>query len=453
MKNLQEIARRVRRPEDQLRFPCELIQQGYEPNYLANYRPDELGGLDELTLSMVKRAVKQIDSIDEYKAKILASLEKDPHAPATAKEIVQNASSIAQIDTTMRHIRSRKNAKSIAEQYPAAVVVGQAILTMQGEAPADLSAWVAQTAGVPAEQADEVLSQTKNWLTHLLGEDLRLMVDLQQYVLARGSVSVKILPEPPKGSQAEKELEANEDNAQSGGTVEVAGLMSIPSEAPAAPNAEPPNDLGDSTASDQTMVSDESHVAPESDTASASEPASTSELSPAATDETVAPLIAEFNQGKKTNKPLKTKSLSDKQLSPRQRRRRWIRNILESYAKLKKQVGNLTPYQILMITRGLRSQIIQLHFQYDRKPLVQKCREALCPGRHPMHGFLLQLAESALDTFLLPRVHQDVMAILEEFANEELTEAAVGHLQGIMLQRPIRGHRIMIIDALGPKMA
>ena len=453
MKNLQEIARRVRRPEDQLRFPCELIQQGYEPNYLANYRPDELGGLDELTLSMVKRAVKQIDSIDEYKAKILASLEKDPHAPATAKEIVQNASSIAQIDTTMRHIRSRKNAKSIAEQYPAAVVVGQAILTMQGEAPADLSAWVAQTAGVPAEQAEEVLSQTKNWLTHLLGEDLRLMVDLQQYVLSRGSVSVKILPEPPKGSQAEKELEASEDHSQAGGTVEVAGLMPVQSDAPAAPNAEPPNVSVDSTAADQTMVSDESQVTSESDTASASETTSTAELPSAATDETVAPLIAEFNQGKKTNKPLKTKSLSDKQLSPRQRRRRWIRNILESYAKLKKQVGNLTPYQILMITRGLRSQIIQLHFQYDRKPLVQKCREALCPGRHPMHGFLLQLAESALDTFLLPRVHQDVMAILEEFANEELTEAAVGHLQGIMLQRPIRGHRIMIIDALGPKMA
>ncbi len=85
---------------------------------------------------------------------------------------------------------------------------------------------------------------------------------------------------------------------------------------------------------------------------SLSDGASSTDLTPASADETVAPLIAEFNQGKKSNKPLKTKSLSDKQLSPRQRRRRWIRNILESYAKLKKQVGNLTPYQILMITRG-----------------------------------------------------------------------------------------------------
>lgn len=455
MKNLQEIARRVRRPEDQLRFPCELIQQGYEPNYLANYRPDELGGLDELTLSTIKRAVKQIESIDEYKAKVLASLEKDPNAPATAKEVVEASSSIAQIDTTLRHIRSRKNAKSIAEQNPSAVAVGQAILTMQGDAPSDLLAWVAETASVPADKAEEVLFQTKNWLTHLLGEDLRLMVDLQQYVLSRGSVSVKVLPEPPKGSQAEKDLEANEDQAESGETPPTEAT--VPQE-PAAPvvavavTSEP----SEPVAADTSEASETAENSPAA-TTDAAPPAtaitSSDDLSPSPVEESVAPLIAEFNQGKKSSKPLKTKSLSDKQLSPRQRRRRWIRNILESYAKLKKQVGNLTPYQILMITRGLRSQIIQLNFQYDRKPLVQKCREALCPGRHPMHGFLLQLAESALDSFLLPRVHQDVMAILEEFANEELTESAVGHLQGIMLQRPIHGHRIMIVDALGPKMA
>lgn len=455
MKNLQEIARRVRRPEDQLRFPCELIQQGYEPSYLANYRPDELGGLDELTLSTIKRAIKQIEAIDEYKAKVLASLEKDPNAPATAKEVVKASTSIAQIDTTLRHIRSRKNAKSIGEQNPAAVAVGQAILTMQGEAPSDLLAWVAETASVSADKAEELLSQTKNWLTHLLGEDLRLMVDLQQYVLSRGSVSVKVLPEPPKGSQAEKDLEANEEQAESG--VTSLTEATVPQE-PTVPVAVEPvtSDTLEPVLADTSEASDTAENSPVTDTDTVSPSTavtSSDDLSPSPVEEGVAPLIAEFNQGKKSSKPLKTKSLSDKQLSPRQRRRRWIRSILESYAKLKKQVGNLTPYQILMITRGLRSQIIQLNFQYDRKPLIQKCREALCPGRHPMHGFLLELAESALDSFLLPRVHQDVMAILEEFANEELTQSAVGHLQGIMLQRPIRGHRIMVVDALGPKMA
>lgn len=453
MKNLQEIARRVRRPEEQLRFPCELLQQGYEPNYLANYRPDELANFDEPTLSKLKRILMQFDAIEKHRAKILASLEKESLTGETIKEVVNQASSIAQIDTTLRHARARKNAKSIAEKCPAAQVLGQTILTMQGDTPADIPAWVCQVAGIPADQVDEVLFQTKTWLTHMLCEDLRLMSELQQYVLRRATVSVKVLPEPPKGSDAEKRLDATEDST----VVPVEALTPTVSSTPAVSIGEvtgnvtqaieTPETVADTIASEATGVPDALHVTADS---VSNDIAATIEST---TEVEVAPLIAEFNQGKKASKPIKTKSLSEKQLSPRQRRRRWLRSILESYARLKKPVGNVTPYQILMLARGLRSQIIQLNFDYDKKPLVQLCRDALCPGRHPLHGFLMDVAESALSSFLLPRAHQDVLAILEEYANEELTEAAVSHLQTSLLQRPIVGHRILVIDSIGPKMA
>lgn len=442
MKHLQEIARRVRRPEEQLRFPSELLLQGYEPNYLANYRPDELGNMDERTLSTLKRTLQQFDRLESHRSKVIAALEKDSLWSETIAEVVNKANSIAEIDTTVRHIRARKNAKSIAEKCPAAQIVGQAILTMQSEAPADFKAWVSQTASVSPEQADEILEQTKLWMTHLLSEDLRLMRELQQYVLRKGTASVKVLPEPPKGSDAEKRLEASEDQA----SVPVEAMSTDSSASDVAPAAASPAAVSDASSSEQPASADASEAT------AAGEAQSSAELD-ATVDPSVAPLIAEFNQGKKPSKPIKTKSLSEKQLSPRQRRRRWLRSILESYARLKKPVGNITPYQILMLARGLRSQIIQLNIDYDKKPLVQMCREALCPGRHPMHSFLLEVAESALHTFLLPRVHQDVMAILEEYANEELTESAVSHLQSSLLQRPIRGHRILMIDAVGPKMA
>ena len=450
MKNLQEIARRVRRPEEQLRFPCELLQQGYEPNYLANYRPDELANFDEPTLSKLKRILMQFDAIEKHRAKILASLEKESLTGETIKEVVNQASSIAQIDTTLRHARARKNAKSIAEKCPAAQVLGQTILTMQGDTPADVPAWVCQVAGVTADQVDDVLFQTKTWLTHMLCEDLRLMSELQQYVLRRATVSVKVLPEPPKGSDAEKRLDATEDSS----------VVPVESLTPAiassdVPTSVPTADVSDSSAASVALDASTENVA-SSEASNGADNSVTTETNleiDATKDADVAPLIAEFNQGKKTSKPIKTKSLSEKQLSPRQRRRRWLRSILESYARLKKPVGNVTPYQILMLARGLRSQIIQLNFDYDKKPLIQLCRDALCPGRHPLHSFLMDVAESALTSFLLPRAHQDVLAILEEYANEELTEAAVSHLHTSLLQRPIVGHRILVIDSIGPKMA
>jgi uncharacterized protein len=70
-----------------------------------------------------------------------------------------------------------------------------------------------------------------------------------------------------------------------------------------------------------------------------------------------------------------------------------------------------------------------------------------------MHPLLMEVADTGLKEFLLPRLQQDVLAILEEDANQALIESAVEHLETVMLQRPVRGHRILMIDAVGQKTA
>lgn len=469
MKDLQAIARYMRLPDEQLRYPIELLNQGYEPIYLANYRPDELGSIDEQTLSILKRALSYSELLREHKERIEQTLQREQHWNETVANVVSQANTISQVDTVTRHLRARRNSRSISEKCPQVEAVGQAILTMQGEPPADLNAWVAEVASVPVEQAAHVLEQTKRWLQYLLSEDVRLIHDLQKTILKTASISIKVLPDPPKGSDAEKQLEHAEANG---------GAAPVPTEIAASPEVtatENTNASVDSTA--EQAVSTEGSVTTEN--AAEEQPASevnvdstqstestadattvaiaSTESNDAAevtsTTAEVAPLIAGFHQGRKPGKALKTKTLSEKQLSPRQRRRKWLRGILESYAKLKKPLRALTPYQILMLSRGQRSQIVAIQFHYDERGLIQACRESLSPGRHPLHRLLLEIAEDGLRNHILPRLHQDVFSILEEDAHTDLTEAAVVHLHSSLLQRPVRGHRILLIDAVGPKMA
>ena len=454
MKDIQAIARYMRLPEEQLKFPVELLNQGYEPNYLANYRPDELGNIDEQTLSILRRALNYSESLKRHKEKVQQTLEREQQWNETVSSVVSQANTISQVDTVTRHLRARRNSKSIVEACPQVEAVGQAILTMQGDAPKDLVAWTAEIAAVPVEQASEVLEHTKQWMIHLLAEDVRLIQDLQRTLLKRAGVSVKILPDPPKGSDAEKQLESAEKSGSSISPSEaiappatVSTIADQPVEPEAALATTTENNA--ETSAESVGTESASGVAAEVAADVATDAASIV-AEPAAE---VAPLIADFNQGRKSSKGLKTKSLSDKQLSPRQRRRKWLRSILESYARLKKQLVDLTPYQILMLARGQRSQIIAVNFHYDEKPLIQVCRESLCPGRHPMHHWLLEVSEQGLRNFILPRLHQDVFTILEEDAHMDLTEAAVVHLQASLLQRPVRGHRILVIDSIGPKMA
>ncbi|MFN7626423.1 MAG: helix-hairpin-helix domain-containing protein, partial [Pirellula sp.] len=465
MKDLPAIARYMRLPEEQLRFPVELLNQGYEPNYLATYRPDELGGIDVQTLARLKRSVAYEGKLAAHKERVHQALERDQHWSDTVAKVIDECTSISQVDSIARYLRSKKSAKTFSENNPNVEKLGQAILMLQGEPPKDLNAWVVEQTGVAPESAEELLDQTKRWLQLLMCEDAKLILTLQRAVLRHANVSLNILPEPAKGAESDSEDKATAELPGSVGEPLATGApipaSSVPTQESSVETVAPV-----STESASMSASIES-VAPDAATANAtegdatasvaSETAATPTPGTDATDgtkeSTVAPLIEQFHKGRKQSKGIKTKSLSDKQLSPRQRRRRWLRSIVESYAKLRKPLRALTPYQVLMFSRGIRSQIMALQFQQDMRPLVQACRDSLCEGRHPLHPLLMEVAETGLREVLLPRLQQDALTILEEDSNQELIESSVLHLQASLLQRPVRGHRILLIDAVGQKMA
>jgi len=468
MNDLPAIARCMRLSEELLRFPVELLKQGYEPNYLATYRPDELGGLDSKTLAKLKRVVDYETKLAAHKERLTQVLQREDQWSDTVAKVLAECSSISQADAIARNLKTKKSAKALAESDPNIEKLGKAILLYQGEPIKDYVSWAAEQIGLPNEQAEVVLQNTKRWFQLLLQEDAPLLLQLQRAVLKNATVAVKILPEPSKQTETDAQFAASEPvpNVQ---TPVDAPATEVPAAEtqPQAPSANAPADSSSDAVSSPVTTevtevpaatdslptegaTDENSGSEEVLAASEQPQEGQSQTTNAAANE---PVIESFRKDRKRVKELKTKSLSDKQLSPRQRRRRWLRGILETYARLKKPVRALTPFQTLMLSRGIRSQIIQLNFHQDLKPLVQACRETLCPGRHPMHGLLMEVAEGGLKELLLPRVQQDVLTILEEDANQELIEAAVDHLEACMLQRPVLGHRILLIDAVGQKTA
>jgi transcriptional accessory protein Tex/SPT6 len=457
MKDLPAIARYMRLPEEQLRFPVELFHQGFEPNYLATYRPDELGGLDAKTLARLKRSVVYESNLSDHKDQIVIGLQKDGHFNDAVADALVQCTSISQVDAIAKNLRGKKTAKAFADSDPNIEKVGQAILLYRGDNIQDLQAWVQTQTGLDPQEADLLIPKVKRWLQLLLSEDAQLMLSLQRTLLRNAVVSVKVLPEPSQTTNqpAEDLPRAPEAPAIEALSVESPIVTSPVVESPVveSPVVESPiveSPVVTSPVVESPVVTSPVVEAASGTTVDASQEPSAEPISPTLESPET---IASFKSDRKKPREIRTKSLSDKQLSPRQRRRRWLRGILESYSKLRKPVRDLTPFQVLMLSRGLRSQIIQLQFQTDSKHLVQLCRDSLCPGRHPMHPLLMEVADTGLKEFLLPRLQQDVLAILEEDANQALIESAVEHLETVMLQRPVRGHRILLIDAVGQKTA
>ncbi len=120
---------------------------------------------------------------------------------------------------------------------------------------------------------------------------------------------------------------------------------------------------------------------------------------------------------------------------------------------LKKPLGKLSAYQLLMLGRGRRSQIVNTNLHYDLKALVPIARDRFVAKDHPLSRWFSQTVESALDDGVRSRIETDAIAELEERGTESLLTKSVEGLRKTLLQRPVRGHRIMVVDTVGPKVA
>ncbi len=507
MNDLEAVARDLRLSVDTLKLPAELLKQGYDPSFLSTYRPDELGQLETATLARLQRGLQQRARLSSYKEKLCIQGEAEGWWQSSLNAVVDGAESVAEVDGLTRNIRSRKSSRILAEKDPRLAQLGQAILTLTGEAPADMVAWIGEQFSTNAQESQKLLTETKTWLQVLLSEDAQLLHRLGRQILRRGQLSIKLLAEQterdskgkPDGdhptaehlveddslsaSYATIEAPSHEDSAIVDESADSTNLIEEPKEATEAVVASSDASLANTELANTELATNAEGLATDAKPASApqengpaesentptvteeipTEPAAvesaTTELSSAASPSAIDPLLAAFSNtpasktksNKLVKKPVTKAPL--KQLSPRQRRRKWLRSILQRYSKLRIPLQRIGHYQALMLGRGQRSQIVSIKIDYDRQPMTQMARESLCPGPHPLNSLLMEVSEEALQKIILPRLEHDVFSELEEAAHHELTEMAVRHLQDMLQQRPVRGHRILVIDAMGPKTA
>jgi uncharacterized protein len=489
MIDLKAIARSLRASEESLRRPLELLRQGYSPAFLATYRSDEIGQLDYQTLRRLRSALRYQERLESHRAMVEEQLQRDQLWNEAFGPLLTQARSVAEIDLLTRGIRSRKGARALAEKQPEVPKMGQALLALQGSGPLDVEQWVGQQAGVGQEEAKALTAQVRRWIQLLLHEDPVLMDRIASALRRRSQVAVEILPDnheqAAEGSSEEMPGESPEASANNQSLPEVTGcgfgrliqdqpgpqdaenlpgydgsapalqtklVASVDSSIPTEPSAEPNNSDAGLPEAPEATANVESSGSIESVGASNPTTEGTETI-----DENVrfgAAKSGPLRGGKKS--PAKGKTApprSAAKLSPRQKRRRWLRGILDSYSKLRSPLDRLTPYQVVMLGRGTRSQLTRLVWQYDNPPLIQAARELLAPAKHPAGPWLDDLVLEAMNKQILPKLEQDLFAEFEEKAQHALVERAVESLQSSLQQRPLTGRTILAIDSVGPKSA
>ena len=148
------------------------------------------------------------------------------------------------------------------------------------------------------------------------------------------------------------------------------------------------------------------------------------------------------------SKPKETR----KKISPRQRRRKWLVSVLQPLKGKSLSKAKLTAFQVVMIGRALRSQVVQCAFKYNAGEFVRHLAKVA--------GGLNEQASSLLSDVVIDNeaaIRESLEAAwwddLIDRAARRLISVATESLRRQMLRDPIEAKTILSIDAIGPRTA
>ncbi len=514
MIDLRSIARQLRLPVEQFRVAADLLQQGYQPAFIDRYRADETGCLAPSVLWSLKLAIERQQRFAAARDKAIQQLPEGVELDSEAAERLEHADSEVEIDSAMRAFRARRLSLQNAERESAAGQLLEKLIAYNGPPVEDIVAWAQEQLACEHDAAEIALQNSKRLVGSLLSGDSVLAQRMRQIVQRRATVKVELTLDQAKSADEEEgktPSEPGESTAENDATSNTAEESAddltaehFPEDYPTEGD-ESSEDYSGLHASDTGSGASEAAIGDE-DASPPHNEASQPELAQhdvtqhvESTEEPTSELIADgeliaagetveqaleahadaventesntlsFEGGsnaaggkvtkgsiakkgkKKRGKEVKTIAKNASKVSPRQRRRRWLVSMLQPFHGLERALSKLSAYQQLMIGRGRRSQLVKVHLGYDTQALVTLARDAFVNDKHPLLKWFNEAVEESLSRSIIHKIEHDAIAELEESAQQKLLESAAEPLREQLQQRPVRGHRILVIDSVGPK--
>ncbi|MDV6031620.1 MAG: S1 RNA-binding domain-containing protein [Phycisphaera sp. RhM] len=505
--DLEAIARRGRCDASSLKLALPLIEQGYEAPFLARYRRDELGGLDEATLWNLKAAVDAEKSLADYRDELHELWQSTPLADPAIGDAIRKSGSNRTLQRLGKRLRQETSAGIDSDANRLAVRMlnphkgdpsDPSAVAEKLESISDAAAAVeGLPKAIPSRLAGDprVISAAVRWLSrnaklHISDVHDPHIAAAENEQAQAANAEAKAAKAEAKAVKASEAAEANTAEAAAPATEQSPAEQSPAEQAPAAetatPHAEATAPAEGSTEAESpaaesapaaepeaapaaeavTESAESSGSADEAAEASQGEPAQADGESPAAA-ESVAPAetsaagdsdLPGFKPDpdeKPTGKKAKAKASTpkkQKKISPRQRRRRWLVSVLKPLEGKRMPATKLSAFQVVMLGRALRSQVAVCAFEYDAAKLVGEIKRAviaLNPGLESTLGDVVMQHEADIREAAEAAWWDE----LHERASARLVSVVADHLRRQVNRGPVEAKVVMSIDAVGPKTA
>jgi len=196
--HLTTIAHELKLPAPQVRTTAELLADGATVPFIARYRKEATGSLDEVAITAIRDRLAQLEELDKRREAIVASLaERELLTPALQQKIDAAPTMTELEDIYLPYRPKRRTRATIARERGLAPLADWLLAQPVGDVQAAAARFVDVKKGV--ESAEEALAGARDIIAETVSEDQGSRVRMRELFTRKGTFSASVV----KGKEEE----------------------------------------------------------------------------------------------------------------------------------------------------------------------------------------------------------------------------------------------------------
>ncbi|MBW2545244.1 MAG: RNA-binding transcriptional accessory protein, partial [Deltaproteobacteria bacterium] len=190
-KHVTKIAQELQLTEKQVRVVLLLLEEGATVPFVARYRKEATGGLDEVKIISIRDRAEQLGTLDKRRETVLKSLEEQGKLTDELKKKVLSAETLAVLEDIYLPYRPKRRTRGMAARERGLEPLAAKIFEQSDIDPeAEASAFVDPEKGV--EKIDDALAGARDIIAEWINEDAGVRAALRELFAKKAAIHSKV---------------------------------------------------------------------------------------------------------------------------------------------------------------------------------------------------------------------------------------------------------------------
>jgi uncharacterized protein len=203
MDNISRIASELNLTLNQVKVVVDLLTAGSTIPFIARYRKEMTGTLDEVALASIRDRHEQLIELDKRRDAILKSIEKQQFLTPELEKLIQNAETLTELEDIYLPYKPKRKTRATAAKEKGLEPLAT-LLFAQGQIDLDkvLATYINTELGVANEE--EALAGARDIIAEWVSENQEARQNIRELFWKEGTIQASVVKSKEKSDEAQK---------------------------------------------------------------------------------------------------------------------------------------------------------------------------------------------------------------------------------------------------------